>query len=114
MWKNKKEKNRLILERKGKKKNYLFVYKDKEETKVKLVGLPIIKDNATKLGMKIYEEVLKSEIIKQNRAKFPKAFLEILINEYLKKPEILELMAIEYKVNMALSYKNNYFWIYNL
>ena len=56
--KNVKEKNRLVLQRIGKKKNYLFIYKDKDETKVKLVGLPIIKDNATALGIKIFEEVL--------------------------------------------------------
>ncbi len=105
--KNKKEKNRLVLERKGKKKNYLYIYKEKDETKVKLIGLPLIKDNATPLGMRIYEDVLKKEIIKNNRAKFPKSFLEITINEYLQKPEVMDLVAIEYKVNAFASYKTN-------
>lgn len=105
--KNKKENNRLVLERKGKKKNYLYIYKDKKGTQVKLVGLPLIKDNATPLGMKIYEEILKPEIIKNNRAKFSKAFLEVTINDYLQKPEIMDLVAIEYKVNAFASYKTN-------
>jgi DNA polymerase elongation subunit (family B) len=105
--KNKKEGNRLIKERKGKKKNYLYIYKDKDETKVKLIGLPLIKDNATPLGMKIYEEILKPEIIKNNRAKFSKSFLEVTINDYLKKSEVMNLVAIEYKVNAFASYKTN-------
>jgi len=105
--KNVKEKNRLVLQRIGKKKNYLFIYKDKEETKVKLVGLPIIKDNATALGIKIFEEVLKPEIIKNTRAKFPKSFIENKVNEYLQRPEAMELISQEYKVNAASSYKTN-------
>jgi len=105
--KNVKEKNRLVLQRIGKKKNYLFIYKDKDETKVKLVGLPIIKDNATALGIKIYEEVLKPEIIKNTRAKFPKSFIESKVNEYLQRPEAMELISQEYKVNAASSYKTN-------
>jgi hypothetical protein len=104
---NKKEGGRLVYERKGKKKNYLMIYKDKEETIVKLVGLPIKKDNSTQLSMKIYEEVLKPEIIKNTRAKFPKVFLDSIINDYLKKPEILQLLSQEYKVNAASSYKTN-------
>ena len=79
----------------------------KGEKEVKLVGLPIKKDNSTLLAPKIYEEVLKPEIIKNNRAKFSKAFLDNIINEYLKKPEILQLLSQEYKVNAASSYKTN-------
>jgi DNA polymerase elongation subunit (family B) len=105
--KNLKKGNRLILERKGKKKNYLVIYKDKGETIVKLVGLPIIKDNATALGMKIYDDVLKPEIIKNMRAKFSASYIQKVINDYLKKPEIIELLSQEYKVKAANSYKNN-------
>lgn len=104
---NKKEGGRLVYERKGKKKNYLMIYKDKEETIVKLVGLPIKKDNSTQLSMRIYDEILKPEIIKNIRAKFPKSFLDNIINDYLKKPEILQLLSQEYKVNAASSYKTN-------
>lgn len=104
--KNLKEKNRLVLERKGKKKNYLMIYKDKEETIVKLIGLPIKKDNATALGIKIFDEVLKPEIIKNIRAKFSKSFIENKVNEYLQRPEALELISQEYKVKACSSYKN--------
>jgi len=105
--KNLKNGNRLILERKGKKKNYVMVYKDKDEVVVDLVGLPIKKDNATALGMRIYEEVLKPEIIKNMRAKFPASYIQKVLNDYLKKPEIMELISQEYKVKSAQSYKNN-------
>jgi len=105
--KNLKNGNRLILERKGKKKNYVMVYKDKDEVVVDLVGLPIKKDNATALGMRIYEEVLKPEIIKNMRAKFPASYIQKVLNDYLKKPEIMDLISQEYKVKSAQSYKNN-------
>lgn len=105
--KNLKNGNRLILKRQPKKKNYLMVYKDKDEFVVDLVGLPIKKDNATALGMKIYDEVLKPEIIKNMRAKFPASYIQKVINDYLKKPEIIELLSQEYKVKAANSYKNN-------
>jgi DNA polymerase II len=105
--KNKKENGKLIYERKGKKKNYLMIYKDNGEPTIKLVGLPIIKDNATQLGMKIFDEVLKPEIIKNTRAKFPKSFIEGKVNEYLQRPEAMELISQEYKVNAFSSYKTN-------
>lgn len=105
--KNLKKGNRLILERQPKKKNYLMVYKDKDEVVVKLVGLPIKKENATQLSIKIYEELLKPEIIKNTRAKFPSSYIQKVINDYLKKPEIIELLSQEYKVKAANSYKNN-------
>ena len=105
---NKKENGRLIYQRTAKKKNYLFIYtNDKGEKDVKLVGLPIKKDNATALGIKIFDEVLKPEIIKNTRAKFPKSFIEGKVNEYLKRPEAMELISQEYKVNAFSSYKTN-------
>jgi DNA polymerase elongation subunit (family B) len=104
--KNIKEKNRLVLERKGKKKNYLMVYKENQETVVKLIGLPIIKDNATALAMKIYEECLKPAIIKTKCAKFSKEFINATLELYLKRPEIMDLLAVEYKVKSFDSYKN--------
>jgi len=103
--KNKKIGNRLVLQRKGKRKNYLYIYQDKGEKKVKLVGLPIKKDNATALGIKIYNEILEKQILAINSAKFEKTYLEGVINDYLKKPDILELISQEYKVNAASSYK---------
>jgi DNA polymerase elongation subunit (family B) len=104
--KNKKEGNRLIKERKGAKKNYLYIYKDKEgKSDVKLVGLPIIKSNATKLGIKIYEEVLKPKILEQKTAKFKREFVDNILNEYLQREDILKLIAREFKVNPAKTYK---------
>jgi DNA polymerase elongation subunit (family B) len=106
--KNKKENGRLVYQRIGRKKNYCYIFtNDKGEKEVKLVGLPIIKDNATALGMKIYDEVLKPEIIKNMRAKFSASYIQNIINDYLKKPEIIELLSQEYKVKAANSYKNN-------
>lgn len=102
---NKKIKNRLVRERKGKKKNYAYIYQEDNETKVKLVGLPLIKDNATPLGIQIYNEVLEKEIIKNKRAKFTKEYIDNIINDYLKRKEVIESLAVEYKVNKADSYK---------
>jgi DNA polymerase elongation subunit (family B) len=106
--KNKKENGRLVYQRTAKKKNYLYIFTNpKGEKEVKLVGLPIKKDNSTLLAPKIYEEVLKPEIIKNNRAKFSKTFINDTINNYLKKPEILQLLSQEYKVNASSAYKTN-------
>lgn len=104
--KNLKKGNRLVKERKGLKKNYLFLYDDDDgETKIKLMGLPIIKDNATPLGIKIYEEVLKPLILNKKSAKFTQEFIDKTITEYLKNKEIMELLAVEYKVNPFHTYK---------
>jgi len=104
--KNKKKGNRLIKERKGRKKNYLYLYEDKKELKVKLVGLPIKKDNATQLGIKIYNEILEPKILETKQAKFPKEFIESQIEEYLKKKEIMQLISREFKVKPAITYKS--------
>jgi hypothetical protein len=50
---------------------------------------------------------LKPEIIKNTRAKFPKSFIEGKVNEYLQRPEAMELISQEYKVNALSSYKTN-------
>ena len=94
-----------IKKRKGRKKNYLYAYKDDKGMQIELVGLPIMKDNATHLGIKIFNEVLKPFIIKQKSAKFDKEFIEEILNEYLERPKIMKLMAREFKVNPIDSYK---------
>jgi len=104
--KNIKIKNRLVKERKGKKKNYMYIYKENNKNKIKLIGLPIIKDNATALGIKIYNEVLKEEILRNNNAKFSQKKIHSIISEYLKKPDVMEIISIEYKVKHFSSYKN--------
>ena len=103
--KNVKVKNRLVKERKAKKKNYLYIWEDKGEKKIELKGLPIIKDNATKLGFYIYENVLKPLIIKRNNAKFTKEEIDKIVNNFLEKPDLLFMISIEYKVKSLSSYK---------
>ena len=104
--KNLKNKNRLVTERKGLKKNYLYLYDSDNGLDIKLVGLPLTKDNATPLGLKIYTEVLKPKILEQKRAKFSKDFIDTQISDYLKNKEILSLLAVEYKVKSLKTYKN--------
>lgn len=99
-------KNRLIKINRGKKKNYLYIYEKKGEKTIKIMGLPIKKDGATLLGPKLYEEVLKPLILENDRAKFPKEFIDNLLTDALKKSENLVLLAREYKVKPLVSYKN--------
>lgn len=94
-----------IKERKGKKKNYLYLYKKENELKAKLVGLPIKKDNATNLGIKIYKEVLEPKILKEKKAKFPREFIDMNITNYLKNKEIMQLISREFKVKPFNTYK---------
>ena len=96
---------KIVKERKGKKKNYIYLYNDKNELKTKIVGLPIKKDNATPLGMKIFNEVLEKEIIENKRAKFSKEHIDSVINDYLKNKEIMKLLAVEYRVKEFNTYK---------
>ena len=93
-----------IKERMGRKKNYLYLYEKDGKEKVKLVGLPIKKDNATQLGIKIYKEVLEPRILENKRAKFPKEFIDTQITEYLKNKEIMQLISREFKVKPLHTY----------
>ena len=90
-----------VKERMGKKKNYLYLVEDK----ITLIGLPIKKSNATALGIRIFEEVLEPLILKNKHAKFPKEFIDTTVEEYLKKPGIMQLISQEYKVKPADTYK---------
>jgi len=94
-----------VKERMGRKKNYLYLYKDDEELNVKIVGLPIKKANATQLGMKIYNEVLEPLILENKSAKFSKEFIDNKLEEYLKHKEILRLLSREFKIKPAVTYK---------
>ncbi len=94
-----------VKERCGRKKNYLFLYKDKEELKIKLVGLPIKKANATQLGIKIYKEILEPKIIKEGTAKFSREFIDGHLESYLKSKDILQLLSREFKIKPYESYR---------
>ncbi|MHA1789193.1 MAG: LAGLIDADG family homing endonuclease [Candidatus Helarchaeota archaeon] len=99
---NIKNGNKVVKERKGRKKNYLYLT---EKNEIKLIGLPIKKDNATALGLKIYNDVLKPQILKNKCAKFSKNYIKDLINQYLKDKNIMKLMAREFKVKPVKTYK---------
>lgn len=96
-----------VKSRRGKKKNYAYVYEEDGIKKLEIVGLPIKKDNATPLGMKIFKEVLEPLILHNERAKFPKEFIDEQINNYLKNKDILTLFAREFKVKPVNTYAEN-------
>jgi len=104
--KNVKNGNILVKALKSKKKNYFYIYEEDGELKTKIVGLPIKKDNATPLSMSIFKEVLEPEILKLKRAKFSKSYIDDIVNRYLKKSDVIESLAGEYKVNDLKTYKN--------
>lgn len=94
-----------VKELRGRKKNYIYIHEKDGKKEIKIVGLPIKKDGATELGLKIFNEVLSPLIIKNNRAIFAKDFIEKTVAEYLEKPGIIDTLAREYKVQPYASYK---------
>lgn len=103
----KNEKGRLIKEYKGKKKNYVYMYKKGDELKLKIMGLPIIKDNATALGQKMLKDVIRPTILSEKTAKFSKETINKWLASYLDDLENLNLLSVEYKVKPAASYKKD-------
>ena len=95
-----------VKKRTGNKKNYFYLYKDGEELKYKIMGLPIKKANATLLAMKIFKEVLEQKILDSVCAKFPKKFIDDTLAEYLKRPDTMELLSREFKIKPLNSYKS--------
>lgn len=95
-----------VKEYRGKKKNYMYIYKNsKDEMDIKIVGLPIKKDNATKLGIKIYNDILKPQILEKMSAKFTKEYIDGEIEKLLKNKEIMDLLSREFKVKPFCTYK---------
>ena len=105
--KNLKEGNRLIKKLKGKKKNYVYTYKMDGSRKLKIMGLPIIKDNATALGQRILERDIKPRIMEHGTAKFSKEVINGILNYYIKDSDNLSLLAREFKVKPAHTYKSD-------
>lgn len=97
----KNEKNRLIKKRKGKKKNYVYIYNNDT---IKIVGLPIIKDNATKLGQEMLIP-LKKIFLELGSAKISKKTMKQMLRNKLLEPDNIKLLAREFKVKPAESYK---------
>jgi DNA polymerase elongation subunit (family B) len=87
-----------------KKKNYMYVYFDKKSNKkkIKIMGLPIKKNNATELGPLIFEKYIKPRILEENKGKFPADWINSLIVQEVK--ENIELMAQEYNPSPYSTY----------
>lgn len=84
-------------EDKYKKNNYCYI----SSGKVKVVGFPIKKSNATLLGRKMYKEVLEPKILADNRAKFDSEWLKEQVMNYLNISD----MVISYDCKPSSEYK---------
>lgn len=84
-----------------KKNNYAYI----SEGKVKVVGFPIMKDNATLLGWHIFKKYLEPEGLQKNRLKFKKSYVESLIKKELERD--ISLISVRMKCNPASSYKKD-------
>ena len=82
------------------KKNYVGINKDH---KLIIKGLPIIKHNASQLGMKILEKI-KPLIIEKDTIKFPKQYFEKIIDEEIAKD--ISIIGQLYNVRSPDSYKS--------
>jgi hypothetical protein len=82
-----------------KKNNYCFI----SGGRVKIVGFPIMKDNSSKLAIKIFREYLEPLGLKNNRLKFKKVFVDKIIRDLLS--EDIGLAAVTIKCNRADTYK---------
>jgi len=85
-----------------KKNNYCFISTKRGEKYVKVVGFPIKKSNATKLGKKLYKEYLEPRILQEGCAKFP---ITDLKNQVQINMEIKD-MIIKYDCKPAEAYKD--------
>jgi len=85
------------------KKNYAYIYTDKEGKKhVEIKGMPIIKSTATALGQFILEKHIKPRMIEDNCGKFEKKWVKGLIAEAIE--EDITLLAQEYKCQPYATY----------
>ena len=73
-----------------------------EDDKIIIKGLPIIKNNSTKLSKKILKK-LKYDMIDKNIIKFDKEYIQKLVKEYLS--EDITLASQDYTVKNIESYK---------
>ncbi len=80
---------------KFKKKNYAYIYGPENNKKVKIMGLPIKKSNATELGMRIFKDQIEPRMLKEKSGKFESQWIADHLKEVLK--DDMELMAVEYK-----------------
>lgn len=81
------------------KKNYVYITK---EGKVKLMGLPIIKGDASLLGKKVFKKYLYEQILEDKTIKFDKEYLQQLIDIELENDTLIS--AVIKKCNSYNSY----------
>jgi DNA polymerase elongation subunit (family B) len=82
-----------------KKNNYVYISEDK----VKIVGFPIKKTNASKLSYLIFKKYLEKEGIEKKRLKFSRSYIKQLIQKELDQD--IGLAAINIICNSAHTYK---------
>lgn len=82
-----------------KKNNYAFLSNDK----IKIVGFPIMKNNASKLSILIFDKYLAKQAITNKRLKFKKSYVQSLIDIELN--DNILLSAVTVRCNEAKKYK---------
>ena len=90
------------------KKNYLFIYKDKDDNnkrKMFIKNLGIVKRNNTELSKKIFWDKMVPQVIENNNCKFPDNQIKEWIQEYLEE----DFMYISKRLNIGniKQYKTN-------
>jgi hypothetical protein len=86
-----------------KKNNYCYIKKGKEGLEVEVVGFPIKKSNATKLGQLIYNKYLEPRAKQECCAKFPHNWLVELVDAEMK----IEDMVVRYDCKPVGAYAAN-------
>jgi len=81
------------------KKNYVYIT---NEDKVKLMGLPIIKGDASLLGKEVFKKYLYEQILEDKTIKFDKEYLQQLIDIELEENPLIS--AVIKKCNTYNSY----------
>jgi len=83
------------------KKHYLYVNK---HDKLTIKGLEIIQKNCSKLSVKIFEEFLKTDIIKNLNCKFEKEFIDAKVNKILEQDKTI--IAKQFNIKNLKNYKS--------
>lgn len=84
------------------KKNYFYIYEKDGKKQVKIMGLPIKKENSTLLGPLILEKYIIPRILAEKSGRFEKSWIINIIEEEVKKD--ITLMAQEYSPSAYDSY----------
>jgi len=91
-----------------KKKNYIYITKGGKMT---IKGLDVIKKNCSDLGLKIYQEYLKWQILERKDCMFKKEYIDELITDCLSKNKNIIAKSFNIKEEGEYASKTS---IYNL